>query len=976
MAACLLVLAFWMSLAIPASAPGSAAVSGAESGAAAPQYVTQTDHRTGRAIFMSDPGYGGGYAVGAELPHQVRRAALEGDVARVAADAFVAAYGAAFGPSRPAEGLGAYSVEADELGLTHVRYHQFHSGVPVFGADLFVHVDADGHVTAANGHLAADLTLDATAALTADDAIAAARVLWDTRFPGTGAPEISAPTLYVLVPELLGEDDSGGAHLVWRVVLHDGCGGRMTREYFLDAHDGVLRLDLSGTRQVYREVWDCTWTNLCRLDQYLYLGGGVYYWAGRSENAPVRGQHPVYHNFDTDDLHGLMGQCHQYYWDKFQRNGINGRGGLGAGADFPWTTTAGQVYLDGTSAWAGECPNAFFDYDGLIGFCSGTVVSDIVGHEYSHGLAFFSHESPPGTPVGMVYSGESGALDESQADVFGQLFEKYVTGTTDWIVGSQVPGAPWHRNLADPPSLSEPPPDPQGPYPDRYRSPYVYCGTADYAGVHHKSTVVSKAMYLMANGGAFNNCSIAPVGLPAAEQILYRAVAQYYTTTETFNMAYGSIRQATADLYGTGSDEYWQVTKALRAVELDQPGHCGGLPGWAPVCQCMAADIDRDGDVDISDFIALAECMNGPAVPYDSDCEGADLDADDDVDLVDFAALSLQFGVIDCNHNAVPDGQDIALGTSLDCNGNGVPDECDLATLTSLDCNANGIPDECDIAALTSVDCNANGVPDECDLAAGTSLDCNTNGAPDECDIASATSDDCQPNGIPDECELGSAVLAAGFENILNLPGWVMINHSQPLGTTNWFQGDSAFPAQAGPATSYIGANYNNTGSVGTISNWLLTPEVTLANGMHLNFYTRTKTASQWADRLQVRMSLSGASTDVGTTSADVGVFTTLLLDVNPTLIPTGYPHTWDEGYFNVTLTGIGTPTQGRLAFRYYVTNAGANGANSDWIGIDTVSLQSAVSNDCNANGIPDACDIAQGTSLDADHNGIPDECE
>ena len=31
---------------------------------------------------------------------------------------------------------------------------------------------------------------------------------------------------------------------------------------------------------------------------------------------------------------------------------------------------------------------------------------------------------------------------------------------------------------------------------------------------------------------------------------------------------------------------------------------------------------------------------------------------------------------------------------------------------------------------------------------------------------------------------------------------------------------------------------------------------------------------------------------------------------------------------------------------------------------------------DCNSNGVPDACDIADGTSVDANGNGVPDECE
>ncbi len=33
----------------------------------------------------------------------------------------------------------------------------------------------------------------------------------------------------------------------------------------------------------------------------------------------------------------------------------------------------------------------------------------------------------------------------------------------------------------------------------------------------------------------------------------------------------------------------------------------------------------------------------------------------------------------DCNENGIPDGTDIADGTSLDCNANGIPDECDIA---------------------------------------------------------------------------------------------------------------------------------------------------------------------------------------------------------------------------------------------------------------------------------------------------------
>ena len=71
----------------------------------------------------------------------------------------------------------------------------------------------------------------------------------------------------------------------------------------------------------------------------------------------------------------------------------------------------------------------------------------------------------------------------------------------------------------------------------------------------------------------------------------------------------------------------------------------------------------------------------------------------------------------------------------------------------------------------------------------------------------------------------------------------LMINNSDPLGTSDWFQGTAEFTAQAGSDTSYIAANFENCDdgpTLDTISNWLLTPEMDLSNGMSLSFYTRT----------------------------------------------------------------------------------------------------------------------------------------
>ena len=72
-----------------------------------------------------------------------------------------------------------------------------------------------------------------------------------------------------------------------------------------------------------------------------------------------------------------------------------------------------------------------------------------------------------------------------------------------------------------------------------------------------------------------------------------------------------------------------------------------------------------------------------------------------------------------------------------------------------------------------------------------------------------------------------SQSLTEGFDNVAALPGfgWVLQNNSQPLGTTNWFQGDpAAFVSNDGAPNAYIAADFQNGADHATISNWLMTP--------------------------------------------------------------------------------------------------------------------------------------------------------
>ena len=184
-------------------------------------------------------------------------------------------------------------------------------------------------------------------------------------------------------------------------------------------------------------------------------------------------------------------------------------------------------------------------------------------------------------------------------------------------------------------------------------------------------------------------------------------------------------------------------------------------------------------------------------------------------------------------------------------------------------------------------------------------------------------------------------VLQQNFDDIDSLAaaGWVSINNSSPPGVTGWFQGNSAvFPAQSGAPDSYIAANLNNASFGGNISNWLLTPAIWVHDGDSLRFATRTESAAAFADRLEVRLSRSGNSTDVGGTDTSVGDFQTLLLAVNPGLVASGYPRDWT--FYEVTLSGIATPAGGRLAFRYAVADTSVNG---DYIGLDSATITQIV---------------------------------
>jgi hypothetical protein len=188
--------------------------------------------------------------------------------------------------------------------------------------------------------------------------------------------------------------------------------------------------------------------------------------------------------------------------------------------------------------------------------------------------------------------------------------------------------------------------------------------------------------------------------------------------------------------------------------------------------------------------------------------------------------------------------------------------------------------------------------------------------------------------------------------------GWKFINTSDPKGNGTWESGGGNPPffnaySNKGINAGFIGADYLSTSAEqGIISNWLVSPVVTMRNGDKIIFYTRSyqlfdgiSDTTDFGNSLQVRINPLNDSTDVGQ-GLDVGSFTNNLLTINRKLtwssvITPGiiaYPSQWTR--FEITIQGLTDSLKSRFAFRYFVTNGGSNG-NGTGVGIDSVAYES-----------------------------------
>ncbi|TWD80448.1 thermolysin metallopeptidase-like protein [Kribbella amoyensis] len=240
-------------------------------------------------------------------------------------------------------------------------------------------------------------------------------------------------------------------------------------------------------------------------------------------------------------------------WALFQE--VFGRDSVdGAGLPLVSTVHYGRGYAN--AFWDGA-QMVFGDGDGVI-FRSFTSSLDITGHEISHGVVQFT--------AGLAYRGQSGALNESLADVFGSLVKQRQLGQTsakaDWIIGAgiftpDVAGVGL-RSLARPGTAYDDPRLGKDPQP-AHMSGYVETED-DNGGVHLNSGIPNHAFYLVATtlGGAAYD-------LPG--RIWYQALTSgTLPTTSTFTQFADATIAAAKALAGDESAEVGAVQAAWRQV--------------------------------------------------------------------------------------------------------------------------------------------------------------------------------------------------------------------------------------------------------------------------------------------------------------------------------------------------------------------------------------------------------------------------
>jgi Zn-dependent metalloprotease len=460
-------------------------------------------------------------------------------------------------------------VDAD--GSEHVRFERRHKGLRAIGADVVVHSRGNGSFRSASHTLARHLEVDTTASVDEDSAIVAAEAGFAGRRTAPSRAELAVyargaePILVwdVLVTGVRADGTPAEVHVIvdanlaavvdsWDDVQTAASPG-LGNSYF----NGQVTLTTDSQTSNYA-LRDPTRGNQSTRDmRNRSYGSGVLF--TDTDN--------VWGDFTTANRATVAVDA-QYgasvTWDYFLN--VHGRSGIadnGVGA-------VSRVHYRrkyNNAFWSDSCfCMTYGDGDGVVYNPFDSL--DVAGHEMTHGVT--------SRTANLIYSGESGGLNEATSDIFGTVVEYHAGNAADpgdYLIGERLyrsnPAGTKALRYMFKPSLDT-------------RSPDCYSGGIGGLDVHYSSGVANHFFYLLAEGavvpGGFvlsgndlvcnGDTGLAGIGREAAGRIWYRALAVYMTSNTGYSGARAATLDAAADLYGTGSAEYDAVAAAWDAVNV------------------------------------------------------------------------------------------------------------------------------------------------------------------------------------------------------------------------------------------------------------------------------------------------------------------------------------------------------------------------------------------------------------------------
>lgn len=231
---------------------------------------------------------------------------------------------------------------------------------------------------------------------------------------------------------------------------------------------------------------------------------------------------------DANEAYTNIGRTYDYFAETFGRDSYDDEGAqIIASINFceKAGTPVSNAYWDGDQIRFGE------DWEDAL---------DITAHEFTHAI--------DGETADLEYQCQSGALDESMADIFASNVDP-----EDWEIGEDLEGGAL-RDMADPERLGDP-----AHVDDFLVQENDGTDATDFGGVHTNSSIPNHAYYLM----------VQRVGRDAAEEIVYLAFTEKLDSDAGFDDFRSAALEAAEELYGEDTPEYRGVDEAFADVGLD-----------------------------------------------------------------------------------------------------------------------------------------------------------------------------------------------------------------------------------------------------------------------------------------------------------------------------------------------------------------------------------------------------------------------